>query len=215
MVTTVVYYGQSTKEEPDPATGEAKDKAFGFLKQYTVFNGEQCEGLPPHYYALKEAPKNLSERLQGAEDFVAKTGAQVRHGGNQAYFSPSADIVVMPNYETFKDRESYYSTLAHELTHWTGSEKRLNRDLKKGKFGNDDYAMEELVAELGAAYLAADLGITPEPRPDHAAYMNNWLKVLKQDKKAIFTAAAAAEKAVEYLHGLNAKREQQPERQIA
>jgi antirestriction protein ArdC len=108
----------------------------------------------------------------------------------------------MPHFTSFRDTESYYSTLAHEMTHWTKHASRLDREFGRSKFGNDAYAREELVAEIGAAFLSCDLGITPEPREDHASYLDHWLKVLKEDKRAIFQAAAHAQRAVDFLHGL-------------
>jgi antirestriction protein ArdC len=110
----------------------------------------------------------------------------------------------MPCIDFFRDSESYYATLAHETTHWTRHEKRLNRDFGRKRFGDEGYAMEELVAELGAAFLAADLELTPEVREDHAAYIGSWIKVLKDDKRAIFTAASHAQRAADYLNGLQA-----------
>ena len=106
----------------------------------------------------------------------------------------------MPPFEAFRDAESYYATLVHEMSHWTRHPKRLDRDFGRKRFGDEGYAMEELVAELGSAFLAADLGITPEVREDHAAYIGSWLKVLKNDKRAIFTAAAHAQRAADFLH---------------
>jgi antirestriction protein ArdC len=112
------------------------------------------------------------------------------------------DYVRMPPFETFRDAESHAATLAHELTHWTRHPLRLNREFGRKRWGDQGYAMEELVAELGAAFLCADLAITPEVRDDHASYIESWLKVLKDDKRAVFTAASHASKAVEFLHGL-------------
>jgi antirestriction protein ArdC len=108
----------------------------------------------------------------------------------------------MPELQSFRDGESYYATLAHEITHWTRHETRCARDFGQKRFGDAAYAVEELVAEIGAAFLCADLGITPETRDDHAAYISSWLTVLKSDKRAIFTAASHAQKAADYLHGL-------------
>jgi antirestriction protein ArdC len=108
----------------------------------------------------------------------------------------------MPPIEAFRDAEAYYSTLAHETTHWTAHESRLARDFGSRRFGSESYAIEELVAELGAAFLCADLGLAAEPREDHASYIANWLQVLQNDNRAIFTAASHAQRAVEYLHGL-------------
>ena len=107
----------------------------------------------------------------------------------------------MPHIEAFKDGESYYSTLSHETCHWTRHETRLQRDFGRGAWGDEGYAKEELVAEIGSAFLCADLGITPETRPDHAAYIQNWLKAMKNDKRFIFTAAAHATRAVDFLKG--------------
>ena len=111
----------------------------------------------------------------------------------------------MPQREAFRDAESYYATLAHEVTHWTRHPSRLERDFGRKRWGDEGYAAEELVAELGSAFLAADLELTPEPREDHAAYIGSWLKVLQNDKRAIFTAAAHAQRAVDFLHGLQDK----------
>ena len=108
----------------------------------------------------------------------------------------------MPPFVAFKDAEAYCSTLAHEVTHWTKHHSRLAREFGRKQFGDEGYAREELVAEIGAAFLCCDLGITPHPREDHASYLDHWLKVLKEDKRAIFQAAAHAQKAVDYLHGL-------------
>ena len=126
----------------------------------------------------------------------------IQHGGNRAFYSPGRDIVQMPELKTFRDAESYYATLAHEMTTGTRHESRLNRDLGRKRFADAGYAMEELVAEIGAAFLCADLGITPETRDDHAAYIASWLKVLKNDKRAIFTAASHAQKAADFLHAM-------------
>ena len=119
-----------------------------------------------------------------------------------AYYNVSQDFVQMPPFESFRDAESYYATLAHETTHWTRHTSRLDRDFGRKRFGDEGYAMEELVAELGSAFLSADLELTPEVRDDHAAYIASWIKVLKDDKRAIFTAASHAQRAADFLHGL-------------
>jgi antirestriction protein ArdC len=121
----------------------------------------------------------------------------------RAFYRPSTDQIVVPAFVSFRDPQSYYATLAHECTHWTGAEHRLARKFDGSKrFGGEAYAMEELVAELGAAFLCADLGLAMEPREDHAAYLESWLKALKADNRAIFTAATFATTACDYLHGL-------------
>ena len=147
------------------------------------------------------------QRIEAADLFFANTGADIRHGGNRAYYASEPDYVQMPPFEAFQDAESYCATLAHELTHWTKHASRLDRDFGRKAFGDEGYAREELVAEIGSAFLACDLGITPEPREDHASYLDHWLKVLKEDKRAIFQAAAHAQKAADYLHGLQPKLE--------
>ena len=144
--------------------------------------------------------------IEQAEAFVAATGAQIDYGGTRAFYRPSTDSIQLPPREAFigsptsTPAESYYSTILHELTHWTSAESRCNRQLGK-RFGDQAYAMEELVAELGAAFLCADLHITDEPRVDHAQYLASWLSVMKEDKKAIFTAASKASEAAAYLTG--------------
>jgi antirestriction protein ArdC len=202
---TVVYANSFEKTGTDADTGEETTERIPFLKAYTVFNAEQVEGLPGHYYALAQTKPNLAERLDHAETFFTSTRFDTRHGGNRAFYSPSLDYIQLPPFESFENRESYYSTRAHESIHATRHETRLNRSFDSKRFGDDGYAVEELVAELGAAFLCADLGITPEVMPEHASYLNAWLKVLKADKRAIFTAASHASKAAEYLHGFQLK----------
>lgn len=142
------------------------------------------------------------ERIEHAETFFRNTKADIRTGGNRAYYAIGEDYVQMPPFECFRDAESHASTLAHELTHWTRHATRLDREFGRKKWGDEGYAMEELVAELGAAFLCADLSITPQVREDHASYLEHWLKVLKDDKRAIFSAASHASKAVDFLHAL-------------
>jgi len=198
----VVYANSITKTETD-AKGEETEREIPFLKGYTVFNAEQCENLPAHYTAKAEPPALTPlQRIEAADRFFAATGADIRHGGTRAFYAEGPDYVQMPPFETFRDAESHAATLAHELTHWTKHDKRLARDMGRVKWGDAGYAREELVAELGSAFLCADLGITPEVREDHAAYIASWLKVLKDDKRLIFSAASQAQRAVDYLHSL-------------
>jgi antirestriction protein ArdC len=202
---SLVVYANTFRKEEANDKGETVERDIPFMKGYTVFNVEQVEGLPAHFYA-KNQPEvlNTAERLEVVETFVQNTKAIVQHGGASAFFSPSKDLIQMPDYAQFSSREGYYATLVHELTHWSGAESRLNRDMS-GRFKTAAYAAEELIAEMGAAFLCADLGITPEIREDHAAYLQSWLTVLKDDKKAIFTAAAHAQRALDYLHYLQAE----------
>jgi antirestriction protein ArdC len=197
----VVYASTFKKTETDD-DGQASEQEIPFLKQYVVFNADQCEGLPGHFYQLAEVPTEKLERIDRAEAFFAATGADIRTGGNRAYYAITNDHIQMPPFETFRDAESHAATLAHELTHWTRHPSRLDRDLGRKRFGDEGYAMEELVAELGSAFLCADLSITPEVRECHAGYIESWLRVLKDDKRAIFSAASLASRAVEFLHGL-------------
>jgi len=201
----VVYANTITRTETDAETGKEEERDIPFMKGYSVFNVEQVEGLPAHFYAVAEPQLDPVERIDHVEAFFAATSADIRHGGNQAYYAVGSDHVQMPPFEAFRDAESYYATLAHEMSHWTRHPKRLDRDFGRKRFGDEGYAMEELVAELGSAFLAADLGITPEVREDHAAYIGSWLKVLKNDKRAIFTAAAHAQRAADFLHGQQTK----------
>jgi len=201
----VVYAGALTRTEENAETGEEEEREIPFMKGYSVFNVEQIEGLPTQFHALAEPQLETIERDEQAERFFAACRADIRHGGNQAYYAVHPDYVQMPPFEAFRDAESYYATLAHECTHWTRHPSRLDRDFGRKRHGprsrDEGYAMEELVAELGAAFLSADLGITPEIREDHAAYIGSWLEVLKGDKRAIFHAAAHAQRAVDYLTG--------------
>jgi antirestriction protein ArdC len=197
----VVYASKFIKTETN-SQGEEVDRAIPFLKGYCVFNAQQVDGLPDHYYPKAAPMPEGIARNDVAEAFFASTGATIRHGGDRAFYMPSLDLVQMPHLQQFRDAESYYATLAHEVTHWTKHEKRLNREFGRKRWGDEGYAVEELVAELGASFLCADLHLSPEPREDHAAYIESWLKVLKNDKRAIFSAASHASRAAEYLHGL-------------
>jgi antirestriction protein ArdC len=198
----VVYADKIIRTETDGDTGEDTERAIPFMKGYTVFNVEQIEGLPEHYYG-KPAPRGETvQRIEHAESFFAATGANVVHGGSRACYVPSTDNVHMPCIDFFCDAESYYATLAHETTHWTRHPSRLDRDFGRKRFGDEGYAMEELVAELGSAFLSADLELTTEVREDHASYIASWIKVLKDDKPAIFSAASHAQRAADFLHSL-------------
>ncbi len=197
----VVYANTFTRHETDDS-GEEREHEVPFLKSYSVFNAEQIDGLPAHYYAQAEPRLHTVERVQRAEQFFGRTGADIRHGGSMAYYAPQPDCIQVPAFESFRDAESYYATLAHEVTHWTRHPSRLAREFGRQRWGDEGYSMEELVAELGAAFLCADLSLTPEVREDHAAYIASWLKVLRNDKRAVFTAAAHAQRAADYLHQL-------------
>ena len=198
---TVVYYGDSSKTVRDEGSGEDREQPFCFLKTYTVFNVAQIEGLPERFHVVP-APAPEVERIEAAEAFFARIPATVNHGGDKAYYIPSADRIQLPPFAAFHDAHGYYTTRGHETVHWTRHESRLDRSFGREKWGDEGYAREELVAELGAAFLAADLGLCIEPRTDHASYIASWIKVLQNDTRAIVQAAAHAERAVAYLHQL-------------
>jgi antirestriction protein ArdC len=204
----VVFADRFTKTETDQQ-GKESAREILFMKGFTVFNVEQIDGLPPNYHAKAHEPSEPVARIGKAEAFFAATGARIQHGGSQAFYAPARDLVQMPRRESFKDAESYCATLAHELTHWTSHPDRLARELGK-RFGDRAYAAEELIAEMGSAFLCADLGITPEVRADHAQYLRQWLGILTDDKRAIFTAAAQAQRAADYLHALQEPRPEVP-----
>lgn len=197
-----VFYASTFKKTEAKDNGEEIERDIPFLKQYTVFNADQCEGLPDIYYATVAINETPNERIESVAQFVANTRADVRELGNSAYYTITDDYIQIPKLAAFRDAESHAATLIHELMHWTRHPSRLNREFGRKRFGDAGYAMEELVAELGAAFLSSDLGVAPELRDDHAQYIASWLKVLKDDKRAIFTAASWANKAAEYLHGL-------------
>jgi len=200
----VVYADRATKTETNDK-GEEVERAFGFMKAYTVFNVEQIDGLPPEFFGPEIAGEDLrgAALIEEAETFFARTGAVFRHGGNRAFYTPGPDVIQLPPPKAFRDAESCAATKAHELIHWTGHQSRMAREFGK-RFGDRAYAFEELVAEMGSAFLCADLCITPETREDHAAYLASWLAVLKEDKRTIFSAAAHAQRAADYLHGRQA-----------
>lgn len=198
----VVYADRFVKEEQG-ADGQTKTSKVPFLKCYTVFNTAQLENVPKGFDEVLAPPPpiNPETRSPRLEEFFAQTKADIYTGAQAAYVM-SADRIQMPPFESFQDATSYYATLAHELTHWTKHPKRLDRDFGRKRFGDEGYAKEELVAELGACFLAADLGFEPMPQEHHAAYIQSWLEVLQNDKRFVFSAASHAQKAVEHIWSL-------------
>jgi antirestriction protein ArdC len=166
-----------------------------FARAYTVFNADQVDGYTPPPPVLRPEPA----RIEHAERFCGALGVDIRHGGDRAYYRPSTDHVQMPELAAFHNTLGYYATLLHECGHASGAKHRLDRDLS-GRFGSEAYAMEEIIVELLSAMVCADLGLAVEPRPDHAAYIASWLKVLKNDKRAIFTAAGKAQQIADWMH---------------
>ncbi|MCY1330432.1 DNA primase TraC [compost metagenome] len=166
-----------------------------FARGYTVFNCAQVDGYtPPATPVLPE-----TERIERAEHFCAALGIDIRHGGSQAYYSPSTDHVQMPEFACFRDAVAYYAVMLHECGHASGAKHRLDRDLS-GRFGSAAYAMEECSVELLSAMICADLNLSPELRLDHARYIASWLEVLRTDKRAIFTAASKAQEIADWMH---------------
>jgi antirestriction protein ArdC len=208
------YANKITRTERSES-GEDVERKIPFLKGHTVFNVEQIDGLPDHYYAQPAPRFDPITRIEHAEFFFRATGADIRYGGGRAFYSPSQDFIRMPPFEAFRDAESHYSTLAHETVHWTRHPTRLDRDFGRKRFGDEGYAIEELVAELGAAFLCASLELTLEPREEHASYIQNWLTVLRNDKRAIFQAAAHAQRAADFLRQLQPTAGEGDERPIA
>lgn len=196
----IVYYDTFEKD----VGGEIKE--IPFLKSSVVFNRCQLNSYTPEQPQSFEATTEW-QSIEAIEDFLQNTKAIVAHGDGFPFYDRLDDKIVMPYQVNFIDtetctaQEGYYSTLMHELTHWTGHAKRLNRTKGK-KFGDHDYALEELIAEFGAAFLCADLGLPVYEKGDHASYIAHWLQVLKENKKFLFTAASEASKAVLYLEEL-------------
>jgi len=198
----IIFYKEVESAEKDD-DGERGRRLIA--RTSYVFNAAQVDG----WEVPSSSRTNLVERIGHAELFVQSTGARVDENRGRACYLPSLDRIEMPAREEFVPTttstatEAYYATLFHELTHWTGHDRRLDRKLAN-RFGDEAYAMEELVAELGAAFLCADQEISNAPRLDHAAYLGTWLKVLKNDDRAIFTAASKASAAADYLHAQSA-----------
>jgi antirestriction protein ArdC len=192
--TTVFFWKFGVAE--DKATGETRQTCLA--RRYTVFNLEQCDGVTVP--ERRQRVLTPLERHAEADRIIAATGATIQYGGDRAFYAPSRDSVQLPVAEAFRDPAGFYGTAFHELGHWTGHESRLNRTFGR-RFGDDAYAVEELVAELTAAFVCASTGIASTERDDHAAYLSEWLRVLRADSRAIVTAAAAAQKAADLILG--------------
>ncbi|WP_321337359.1 zincin-like metallopeptidase domain-containing protein [uncultured Cohaesibacter sp.] len=205
----IIFYKTLVKEAENKK-GETEEYTVPMLKTYAVFNADQVDGYE-HGEGMRPHEEDRVTRLENAEEFCAATAADIRHGGNKAFYRCDDDFIQMPETRLFVDTkqatatENYYSTLLHELTHWTGAPQRLDRDKAKTSQERDKYAFEELIAELGAAFLCSALGIVQTPRDDHALYIKSWLQALQNDKKHIFKASAQAAKACDYLSGLQSQ----------
>ncbi|OPH82568.1 ArdC family protein [Nitrobacter vulgaris] len=202
----VIFYKEfDANPDPDDAGDDGKRR---IARASRVFNAAQVDG-----YVSTHEPEKLGpvERIAAADSFVSATAARIEHGGDRAYYRPSTDHIQMPSEDAFcgtatmSRSEGYYATLVHELTHWSGAKHRLDREMGK-RFGDHAYAAEELVAEIGAAFLCAELGITQETRADHAQYLAQWLTMMKSDSRAVFAAAAKASEAASFLKCFSADR---------
>lgn len=194
--TTVVLWKQIASSETVGHDDDDDERGRRmFARAFSVFNVAQVEGYerPPTNTLLE------SERLVHAEGFIANLGIKATFGGAEAYYLPSSDRVFMPDFASFRDAASFYGVLLHECGHASGAKHRLDRDLS-GRFGSAAYAAEECCVEILSGLVLADLGIAHHPRPDHAAYIASWLKVLKDDTRAIFTAAGKAQQAADWMH---------------
>ena len=201
-----IVFWKSFEVEPEDDNQEAETRMFA--RYSSVFNADQVEGYDLH---ADFVPSDI-EAIGAADALIEASGADIRHEGQRAFYSATGDYITVPCPEYFKATkestatENYYSTVFHELTHWTGAASRLDRG-KHNKFGDAAYAFEELVAELGAAFLCGSTGVESAPREDHSQYIQNWLQALKSDKKFIFAASSQAQKAVDYLFSFHEQAE--------
>ena len=200
----IIFYKTFEKDADDGAE-ETNSRRGAFARASWVFNVAQVDGAK-----LPDPPilPPLQERIEAAENFIANTKAIIMRGGNTACYIPSLDQIRLPVPEQFRNREAEFATAAHELAHYTGHPSRLDRHLE-GRFGDKAYCAEEIIAELSSAFTCVKLGLSPEPRIDHAAYLKHWLAVMRSDSRAIFAAASQAQKATDYLFSL------QPSRPVA
>ena len=171
-----------------------QEKQIMLARTYSVFNVAQVDNPPP----LEITIRPEIERHADCDRIITDTGAEISYGGDRAAYSPSQDKIILPAPKQFESRDAFYGTAFHELSHWSGGEKRLNRNLK-GRFGDQSYAFEELIAESASAFILAGIGIVPEPRKETAQYLNGWVKALRDDKKAIVTAFSHAQKAADFI----------------
>jgi antirestriction protein ArdC len=198
MVVFWKFFDSENEEQHDDAE-DTPARPRCFARAYHVFNAAQVDG----YEKKPEHVLPESERIAQAEAFFQAIPAAIKYGGDRAYYSPAGDYIQMPHFAQFKSAEKFANTMLHELSHWSGAKPRLNRDLS-GRFGDASYAMEEMIAQISASFLCTDLQIRSEPSPDDAAYVSSWLKVLRSDQRAIFTAASKAQEAANYLKRLAA-----------
>jgi antirestriction protein ArdC len=199
-----VFFQMMTKGGNKDAAGQVTDATgegvefFPMAKPFWVFNVAQMDNVPADMTEAGAVHGEAFSPIEKADQLIAASGATISHMFDGAFYSPTKDLICMPARNRFTSPETYYATTLHELTHWTGHTSRLDRNFSK-RFGDDAYAMEELVAELGSAFLVGSLGFIDATIQGHASYLSNWLKVLKSDKTAIFAASKQAGLAFEFL----------------
>ena len=197
---TKVYFVKQLQVRDKNADDEAATRIVPLLREYTVFNVDQCENLPERVTTPSTVkPRNQDQRDPSIDEFLSCSGASIREGVGEAYYRPGDDFISLPRFEAFKSAATFYATAFHELGHATGHKSRLDRDLRH-RFGENAYAAEEMVAELCAAFLCAEFSIDGDLR--HAGYIQTWIGLLKADSRAFFTACSKAQAAADYLRGL-------------
>lgn len=202
--TKIVFFNKVREAVLNEKTGKEEEKDRFFMREYSVFNAAQCGGSGVDRLRRPASTASPFIDFTPAEELIASTMADIRHGGNAAFYNIDGDFIQLPEKSSFTGESNYYSTAMHELAHWSGHESRLNRLNKLARFGDKSYSMEELVAELGAAYLTASLNIpNTAAEGQSASYLSHWVAVLKSDRTAIFTASSAAAAASNYVLGCN------------
>jgi antirestriction protein ArdC len=210
---TKVYFVKQLVVKDKTSSEPNATRVVPMLREYTVFNIAQCEGLPARITNPEtKAPRNKDSRDETIDAFMLATRADIREGYGEAYYRPSEDYVSLPAFLSFKNADSFYATSFHELGHWSGHKTRLNRDLKN-RFGDKAYAAEELIAELCAAFLCAEFNLDSELR--HAGYIQHWIQLLTSDARAFFTAASKAQAAADFLRGLALRETESEESELA
>jgi antirestriction protein ArdC len=197
--TTIVFLKKLTVEDKDAPAGDDATKQIPMIRAWPVFHASQIDGIPPR---VKPTPDEAPwTKPEAAEIILTNSRAMIRTGGDRAFYSPGTDHIQLPPHESFKDAPAWAATALHELGHWTGAPHRLNRDLT-GRFGSGAYAMEELRAELASVFIGATIGI-PTDIPNHASYIQSWLKALKNDKRELFRASGDGQKAADLCLGFH------------
>ncbi len=205
----VVFWKTSGADPSEDGASDDGERAEGkrrfFARGYSVFNVAQVDGYEPEAQVMLDE----TERHTRADAFIAALGVRIETGGDEAFYRPSTDTVHLPCFNRFRDAASFYGVAVHEIGHASGAKHRLDRDLT-GRFGSRSYAAEEACVELAAGFVLADLGIAHHPRPDHAAYISSWLDALKDDPRAVFTAASKAQAIADWMHAWQSAQGKEP-----